>query len=37
LPVSLALKAWSTAPVVGFSLTMPRRATPLTVVNVPPT
>jgi hypothetical protein len=37
LPVSLASKAGSTAPVVGFSLTIPRRATPLTAENVPPT
>jgi hypothetical protein len=32
----LALKAPSTASVVGFSLATPRRATPLTLVNVPP-
>ena len=32
----LALKAVSTAPVVGLSLATPRRATPLTEVKVPP-
>src|SRR5829696_9060354 len=32
----LALKALSTAPVVGLSLATPRRATPLTEVKVPP-
>ena len=32
----LALKAGSTAPVVGFSLATPRRAVPLTLVKVPP-
>jgi hypothetical protein len=34
---SPALKAVSTAPVVGLSLTRPRRATPLTLEKVPPT
>ena len=34
--VKLALKALSTAPVAGLSLATPRRATPLTVVKVPP-
>jgi hypothetical protein len=32
-----ALKAVSTAPVVGLSFTRPRRETPLTLVKVPPT
>jgi hypothetical protein len=32
-----ALKAVSTAPVAGLSLARPRRATPLTLVKLPPT
>ncbi len=37
LLVSFALNAWSTTPVVASILTRARRATPLTVLKLPPT
>ena len=37
MPLSRALKVGSTIPVTGSSLTRPRRVTPFTAENLPPT